>query len=65
MQKYQSKKSFSLKDILPIGLKKFWWVKKLKIMVHGHMLLMIPMVKKLLEHFKKKNYKKQIKKNLG
>ena len=32
---------------------------------HGHMLLMISMVKKLLEHFMKKNYKKQINKDLG
>ena len=31
----------------------------------GHMLLMILMVKKLLEHFMKKNCRKQIKRNLG
>ena len=31
---------------------------------HGHMLLMILMLKKLLEDFIKKNYKKQIKKDL-
>ena len=31
---------------------------------HGHMLLTILMVKKLLEHFMKKNCKKQIRKNL-
>ena len=37
---------------------------KLKIQLHGHMLLMISMVKKLLEHFIKKNYKRLIKKNL-
>ena len=40
-------------------------IKKLKIQFHGHMLLMILMVKKLLERFKKKNFKRQIKKNLG
>ena len=40
-------------------------IKKLKIQFHGHMLLMILMVKKLLEQFKKKNFKRQIKKNLG
>ena len=37
---------------------------KLKIQFHGHMLLMILMVKKLLEHFMKKNRKRLIKKNL-
>ena len=37
---------------------------KLKIQFHGHMLLMISMVKKLLEHFIKKNYKRLMKKNL-
>ena len=51
--------------MLQIGLKKFFWLKKLKILFHGHMLLMISMVKKLLEHFMKKNYKKQINKDLG
>ena len=40
-------------------------IKKLKIQFHGHMLLMILMVKKLLERFKKKIFKRQIKKNLG
>ena len=30
-----------------------------------HMLLMITMVKKLLKHFMKRNYKKQTNKNLG
>ena len=37
---------------------------KLQIQFHGHMLLMILMVKKLLEHFMKKNCKRLIKKNL-
>ena len=37
---------------------------KLKIQFHGHMLLMISMVKKLLEHFEKKNFKRLIRKNL-
>ena len=36
-----------------------------EIQFHGHMLLMISMVKKLSEHFMKKNYKKLISKNLG
>ena len=44
--------------ILQIGQKKFLLLKKLKIQFHGHMSLMILMVKKLLEHFMKKNCKK-------
>ena len=32
---------------------------------HEHMLIMTSLVKKLLEHSMKKNYKKQINKNLG
>ena len=46
-------KTFLLKDILQIGRKKFLWLKKLKILFHGHILLMISVVKKLLEHFMK------------
>ena len=46
------------KYILQIGLKKFLLLKKLKIQFHGHMSLMILMVKKLLEHFLKKNCKR-------
>ena len=65
MLEYQNTKIFLLKDILQIGLKKFLWLKKLKILFHEHMLLMISMVKKLLEHFMKKNYKKKINKDLG
>ena len=41
-----------------IGLKKFLSLKKLKIQFHGHMSLMILMVKKLLKHFMKKNCKR-------
>ena len=52
------------KDIHQIGLKKFLLLVELKIQFHGHILLMISMVKKLLEHFMKKNYRKLIKKNL-
>ena len=57
MKEYQNTKAFLLKAILQIGLKKFLLLKKLKIQYHGHMLLMILMVKKLLEHFMKKNCK--------
>ena len=38
-------------------------IKEYKILFHRHMLLMISMVKKLLKHFIKKNYKKQINKD--
>ena len=51
-------KNIFAKDILQIGLK------KLKTRFRGHMLLVILMVKKLLEHYMKKNCKKQIKKYL-
>ena len=54
-------KTFLLKDIHQIGLKKFLLLVKLKIQFHGHMLLMISMVKKLLDHFMKKNSKRLIK----
>ena len=37
---------------------------KLKMQFHGHMLLMISMVKKSLEHFMKKNCRRLIEKNL-
>ena len=40
-------------------------IKNSKIQFHGNMLLMISMLKKLLEHFMKKNYKRQISKTLG
>ena len=50
--------------ICQIALKKFLLLVKLKIQFHGHMLLMILMEKKLLEHFMKKNCQKLIKKNL-
>ena len=57
MYEYQNTKKFLLKAILQIGLKKTLSLKKLKIQFHGHMLLMILMVKKLLEHFMEKNCK--------
>ena len=45
--------------------RRFLRLKKLQIQFHGHTLLMILIVKKLLEHFMKKNCKKRIKMNLG
>ena len=38
------------------------WLKNVNILFHGHMLLVILMVKKLLKNFIKKNCKKLIKK---
>ena len=52
-----SKYTFLLKVILQIGLK-FLLLKKLKIQSHGLMLLLILIVKKLLDHFMKKNCKR-------
>ena len=39
-------------------------IKELKKQFYGHMLLMILIVRELLEHSMKKNYKRQINKNL-
>ena len=52
------------KEYTPNWSEEFLLLVKLKIQFHGHMLLMISMVKKLLEHFMKKNYKRLINKNL-
>ena len=52
------------KGYVPNCLKKFLCIKKLKTLFHVHTLLVILMLKKLLEHFTKKNCKKQIKKSL-
>ena len=60
---YQNIKRFLQKTIFQIDLKKFLSLQKLKILFHGHMLLVILKVKQLLERFTKKNYKKQGKKN--
>ena len=55
-------KIFLLKDMFLIGQKKFLLLIKLKILYHGHILLIILMVKKLKEVFMKKNCKKLIRK---
>ena len=64
MSEFLNTKIFLLKDTHQTGLKKFLLFVKLKIQFHGHMLLIISMVKKLLEHFMKKNYKRLTIKNL-
>ena len=51
-------KTFFIKVTLQIGLTKFLWLKKLKILCRGHTLLMTLMVKKLLEYLTQKNCKK-------
>ena len=45
MSEYNNIKTFLLKAILQVGLKKFLLLKKLKIQFHGHILLMIVMVR--------------------
>ena len=48
-------KNIFAKDICLIGQKKFLWLKTLNILYHGHMLLTILKVKKLLVLFMKMN----------
>ena len=57
-------KNILQKVLLQIAQEKFLWLKKLEILCPRHILLMILMEKKLLEHFTKKYCKKQIKKNV-
>ena len=54
---YQNLKIYLQKATLQIGLKRFLWSKKLKIMCRGHVLLVILTEKKLLERFTKTNCK--------
>ena len=58
------KNSFA-KEYTPNWSEKVFVVSKIKNAIHEHMLLMISMVKKLLEHFIKKNCRRLINKNLG
>ena len=46
MLEYQNTNILLLKDIFQISLKRFLWLKMLKIFLHGHILLVIWMVKK-------------------
>ena len=61
MSEFLNTKIFMLKGICQISQKKYLLLKKLKILYHVNMLLMILMVKKLLVHFMKMNYKTQVK----
>ena len=58
-------KNIFAKGYAPNCQKKYSLLRKLKILYHGHMLLMILMVKKLLVLFMKKNCKALSKMNLG
>ena len=59
MWKYGNIKIFLQKVKLEIGLKKkFFWLKRLKTLWRGYMLLVILIKDKLLERFTKKNCKK-------
>ena len=50
-------KTFFAKGYTPNWSKEMFWLKKFEIEFHGHMSLMISMVKKLLERFMKNNNK--------
>ena len=52
-------KMFYNMGIFRIGLKKFLWLKKLKTLCRGHILLMILTEKKLLKRFTKKISQKE------
>ena len=54
MLEYQNRKIFLQKAMFQIGLKKFFWLKKLKTVFHGHTLLVILNVKKLLNVLQKR-----------
>ena len=59
MLEYQNINIVLQKAVFQIGLKKFLWLKMLKRLCRGHMLLAILTEKKLLERFTKKNCKKK------
>ena len=61
IQEYQNTNTFLKKDYTLNSSDKVFMVKKLIIVCHGHLLLVILTVKKLLERFTKKISKKQIK----
>ena len=56
-------KNVFAKGYTPNKSEEVFGIKKVKIQFHGHMLLMISMVQKLLQHFMKENYKRLVKKN--
>ena len=58
-------KNIFAKGYMPNWSEKIFVIKKLKILCHGHILLVILMAKKLFALFMKKNYRVQISKNIG
>ena len=58
-------KNFSAKGYTSNWSEEIFVIKNVKILYHGHMLLVILMLKKLLKRFTRKNWKKQITKSLG
>ena len=58
-------KNVFAKGYMPDWSEEIFVFKKIKNTVHGHMLLMILMMKKLFVNFMKMNYKAQGKMNLG
>ena len=56
-------KNIFAKGYTPNWSEEVFVVSKIKNKFHGHMLLMILMVKKLLEHFMKKSYQRLMKKD--
>ena len=59
-------KNIFAKEYTPTWSEQVFVIKKVKKkLFHGHLLLMISIVQKLLEHFMKKNNKTQINKDLG
>ena len=51
-------KNIFTEGYIPYWSKEIFVIKKLKIQFHGHMLLMIYITNRSLEHSKKKNYKR-------
>ena len=58
-------KNIFAKEYTPNWPEKYFVIKKVKNQFHGHTLLMISMMKKLLKQFMKKNYKRLNNKNIG
>ena len=56
---WQNVKIFLQKAMFQVDQKKCLWLRKLKTLCNGHMLLVILTVRKSLDHFIKKNCKKK------
>ena len=56
-------KIFLQKSMFQFGQKRFLWLKKLKRLWRGHMLLVVLRANKFLENFTEKDWKRQIKKS--